>query len=246
MKFSQAFLPALAALGFAGQASANCAQGVHVISIRGEGETPNGHGYGMVKSLVDQIKNTIPGSSSVAVNYNNQGTTMESNSAAVHHIKHHIKTYARRCPHTKMVITGYSEGAGITMNTFCGTLNPGWNFTWPLDPKFQKNIAAVVVYGDYTRAAAQPFNRGTCRHSSPWPRQHNQFCHRWTGKLHSYCHADDPACCSTGRIQQAHYSYFKINDAEAALWVRGRYHYSLLHRRSESEPIDDLIDAEIA
>ncbi len=110
-----------AAAVLAGSAmAAECAKGLHIIVGRGTFEPT---GLGETGALAKNISNVIPDSSIVAVNYpatlsNPNYDVSEKNGTQDVYDK--VTKYHQDCPGHKMAYLGWSQGAQIAVNAFCG------------------------------------------------------------------------------------------------------------------------------
>ena len=140
------------------QVTTTCATGVHIIVARGSTEP---QGEGQTASLSTLIKNAIPGSDSYALVYPALlSPYQESEGNGTIALLQTIQDYAESCPQTKIVLLGWSQGGQVSLDTLCGTSEEGFAVTAPLAKEYEDKIAAVVAYGDPSRAPAQPYNAG--------------------------------------------------------------------------------------
>lgn len=112
----------LAATGAAAQnTTAACVTGdaVHMIIARASLEAP---GPGIIGNVATMVMSQLPGSDMEAVVY---PATLEnyptSEAMGVSAMTTLVTDYASRCPSSKMVLMGYSQGAQVTMDVLCGT-----------------------------------------------------------------------------------------------------------------------------
>jgi hypothetical protein len=146
-----------AALGIAGAvlpsaiplASADPCPDVQIVFARGTGEEP---GIGPTgQTFVDQVRAREVGKSVdvYAVNYpasNEWSTGLQGISDA----GAHVVNMATNCPKTKMVLSGYSQGAAVMGFVTSAQVPEGVDPTTvpkPLDPSIADHVAAVVLFG---------------------------------------------------------------------------------------------------
>jgi acetylxylan esterase len=99
------------------QTAAECAP-VHLIIGRGSGEAA---GEGATGRLSRSIKAAIPGATSEAVDYPAKLSPYpQSESAGTEAVRTQLTAYTQKCPKTKMVLMGYSQGADIVGSALCG------------------------------------------------------------------------------------------------------------------------------
>lgn len=97
-----------------------CATGVQIISARGTNQAP---GIGSMSPLISAIMEKVPGSMAIGLGYPALFTpTYEaSEDAGAKNMTNYIKYFAEKCPDTKQVLVGYSQGAQVTMDALCGS-----------------------------------------------------------------------------------------------------------------------------
>lgn len=112
---------------------AECATGVQIISARGSYQAP---GIGSMAPLVNAIMQKVPGSMAVGLDYPAvmKPVYRDSEDAGAKNMTKYIQYFAEKCPNTKQVLVGYSQGAQVTMDALCGspTLRTG-----PLGPSYR-------------------------------------------------------------------------------------------------------------
>jgi acetylxylan esterase len=77
-----------------------------------------------------------------------------------------VNSFNSRCPNTQLVIVGYSQGAQITDNAFCGgpDINQGYSQTSPAFSAAALNqIKAVIEMGNPRYVYGVSYQVGTCR-----------------------------------------------------------------------------------
>lgn len=112
----------LAATAAAQNATANsaCVNGtaVHMIIARASLEKP---GPGVIGGVATQVVQQLPGSDMIAVDY---PATLDnypaSEAAGVTAMTALLTSYASRCPDSKIVMMGYSQGAQVAADVLCG------------------------------------------------------------------------------------------------------------------------------
>ncbi|KAJ6157857.1 hypothetical protein N7470_005449 [Penicillium chermesinum] len=151
-----------------------CAKGLKMFVSRGTGEEM---GLGVLGNITKVIRERIPGSDDEAITYPASSVDpnyMISVGNGTLLLKEALTEYAQACPESKIAVLGYSQGAQIVSNSFCGTL-PFWTITDmdninmedimkrepPLSKEVTKNVISVVLFGDTTRAARPSYNYGT-------------------------------------------------------------------------------------
>lgn len=108
------------AVGVARAQSLQCSQGVHIIAARGTGEE---EGPGISGELADRLIDRIRGSEVEALDYPatlDDPDYFTSAKEGAKELREDVRQYAEDCPNTQIVVIGYSQGAQVATNTFCG------------------------------------------------------------------------------------------------------------------------------
>lgn len=147
-----------------------------------------------------------------------------------------MTAYAERCPDSRLVLSGYSQGANVagdilgggggvfgnsTVNCTVGT-NPG------LDPTTSpgNKLAVALLFGDNRHVAGQPYNvLSGASISANNPRFPDSLANmnRFSAILRSYCDETDPVCAAAGPgpfIIENHLNYFDLYSDDAAGWAK--------------------------
>jgi cutinase len=127
-------------------ASADDCPDVEVIFARGTNEPP---GLGRVgDAFVDSLRQQAPGLTfdTYGVNYAASKLQLHGGDGANDAINR-VKQAVAKCPNTKIVLGGYSQGASV-MDIVAGVPIGGINWGNSLPPEYANNIAAVATFGD--------------------------------------------------------------------------------------------------
>ncbi|KAM5355317.1 hypothetical protein ACJ41O_001963 [Fusarium nematophilum] len=217
------FLLPLVAL-LAGLVSANkttCPLGAHIIVVRGSLES---QGPGIMGEVADKVLEGIPGSDMESLVYPAlYDPYVPSQTEGVKAMGKLVRGYAKKCPRTKVVILGYSQGAHITMDTMCGASSDGFPETMPQLSYIADKVAAIVLMGDPSRTDGQPFNIGTSQGNGIFPRHRPGGCQCISGKTISICDAGDPFCEAGGKDLAVHMGYVTVWGEYAANYVVSKY-----------------------
>jgi cutinase len=174
---------------------------VEVVSARGTDQPP---GVGINgQAFIDSLKSKLPGRNIgvYAVNYPASNDLIRSPVAGADDARAHVQATVARCPDTKLVLTGYSQGANVIDR-----------ITEELRPEVADHVAAVAVFGNPRSSLASKLAGGPLPTISPLYR----------AKTIDLCTADDPVC-SEGANWSAHAQYIQSGmTAQAATFVAGK------------------------
>jgi cutinase len=183
-----AFSALPAALSCAPAANALGCNDIEVVFARGTSELP---GIGRVgESFVEDLRARV-GNRSVgtyAVNYPASYDFLTAANGA-NDASAYIQNIVNTCPDTKLVLGGYSQGAGV-IDIITSVPFPAIGFTNPLPPEMAERIAAVAVFGNPTAKVGLPLT------SSPV----------YGTRAIDLCNTGDPVC-SAGNDVPAHRNY---------------------------------------
>jgi len=120
-----------------------------------------------------------------------------------------------RCPSQKIVLLGYSQGAGGGVSGI-GPATP------PVSSSVGSHVVAMIQYGDPRRIPKQSFDVGTDPGAEGlFPRQKNQLLTAYAPLIQSYCDTGDPFCAK-GNNLSAHLDYVEKYDKTANSFVAGK------------------------
>ncbi|WP_243858781.1 cutinase family protein [Mycobacterium sp. DL440] len=175
---------------------------IEVVFARGTDE-PAGIGN-VGKAFVDTLRPMVKGSTigTYAVQYPASWDFMKAAAGATDMSKR-VQATAARCPKTKIVMGGYSQGAAV-VDVVATSPVGGLGYSAPLPAAVVPRVASVVVFGNPSARLGQPLTR-----MSP----------DFGARTADLCNANDPIC-SLGRDWNAHVSYPKSGLIKlAAQWV---------------------------
>ncbi|KAJ0165991.1 Acetylxylan esterase 2 [Colletotrichum tanaceti] len=206
-------LAALVPLAAFAQGQQACAP-VNVILARGSLEA---QGVGLLGNMAKNASSQIPGSIITALEYPAQlDPYPPSVAAGVANMTTLLTQQVQQCPGTKLVLMGYSQGAQVSLDTLCGTSDgPSFATTTAQASTVGSKIAAVVLFGDPTYVAGQPFAKGTSTKNGIFPRQDLSQCQSLTSRFASFCDETDLFCAS-GQDLNVHLGYFQKEEYVAA------------------------------
>ncbi|MBV9321664.1 MAG: cutinase family protein [Mycobacterium sp.] len=166
-------------------ASADPCPDVQVVFARGTNEPA---GVGAVgQAFTDSLRSQVGGRSVAVypVNYPASDDYVSSALAGAADARAHVQNMVANCPNTRMVLGGYSQGAGVIDLT-----------TDQLAPQVADHVAAVAVFGNPESTLAKTLAGGQLPTISA----------AYRPKTVDLCAPDDPIC-SEGRNLAAHVSY---------------------------------------
>lgn len=130
----------------------DCASSVHAIIARGEG---SGNDLDVMVTLRDAIIEQIPGSTSLGLPYDHNGTNKFNDVyCGALMVQNYVNEYVMSCPRAKLALIGYSlvspytlrvfatrcnhlfpeQGAVTTMDAVCGASSRRFTPVQPMDP----------------------------------------------------------------------------------------------------------------
>lgn len=168
-------------------ASAASCPDVEVVFARGTNEPPGVGGVG--QAFIDSLRSQAPGRSVgvYAVNYPATDAFVSSSFAGAGDARAHVESMAANCPNTRMVLGGYSQGAGVIDMS-----------TDSMPPQVANHVAAVALFGNPESSFARMLGGGRLPTISPVYRP----------KTIDLCVPNDPIC-SEGRNGAAHVAYIQ-------------------------------------
>ena len=113
-----------------------------------------------------------------------------------------VKNIAATCPHTKMVLGGYSQGAAVIGYVTADSVPPGFTLppgiTGPMPAEVAHHVAAVALFGKPSNGFLQTINT----EAPPIT-----VGHLYSGKTDDLCIPNDPICAPGGNDNGAHTMY---------------------------------------
>jgi cutinase len=171
-----------------------------VVFARGTGEPPGVGGAG--QAFIDSLNAQVPGKSVgvYPVNYPATPDYVDSAKAGAADADAHIQNMVASCPNTKMVLGGYSQGAGVMDMT-----------SHQLSPQVANHVAAVALFGNPQSSYAKQLSANQIPAINP----------SYSSKTIDICLPDDNICAEGGSII-AHLGYVPDATNQAAGFVAGR------------------------
>ncbi|KAK5134159.1 carbohydrate esterase [Meristemomyces frigidus] len=224
--FAQTAILALVAGAFAAPVELAERATCPTIHIFGARETTASPGYGSSSIVVNEVLNAYPGSTAEAITYPACGgqascgsisysSSVATGATAVYNA---VSAFAAKCPSTKLVLVGYSQGSEIFDDSLCGGSDQG---TSSFKSIASFNIKAVIFQGDPRFIAGAPYNVGTCKAGGFSARPAGSSCGSYNSLIQSYCDAADPYCCN-GNNAATHQGYGAEYGAAALTFVKSK------------------------
>jgi len=222
MKVSAVAVPVLAGFASANPVDIEARQscpGVHVFGAR---ETTAPAGYGTSQGLVNMVVQAYSGATSEAINYPACGGQSscggvsydQSASQGTSAVISAVNSFNQRCPSTKLVLIGYSQGGQIMDNAFCG----GSGAT--LTGNALAAVKAAIFMGDPHNVNGLSYNVGTCKAGGFAARPSGYKCSPGSPALiQSYCDSTDPYCCN-GNDANSHQQYVNKYGQQALAFIK--------------------------
>ncbi|KAF7555654.1 hypothetical protein G7Z17_g1984 [Cylindrodendrum hubeiense] len=201
---------------------------VHIFLARGNNEPYPGRQGKLVNAICnglsscdyEDIKFYNPGNS----NYCNAVYEGATNGLA------QITAYNQKCPDSKLVVSGYSQGADVVGDILGGGGGKIFGCTQKANTGFDaksrpaNKIAAALVFGDVRHTGNQAYGAlDGASHDGVAPRTPEMLknLNSYGAALRSYCAKGDPICAKGSTVAD-HLNYFDLYTDVAAEWVHER------------------------
>ncbi|KAL2163869.1 hypothetical protein VTH06DRAFT_3079 [Thermothelomyces fergusii] len=224
MKVAAVAVPVLAGIARANPVEVEARQSCPSVHVFGARETTAPPGYGTSQGLVNMVLQAYPGATSEAIDYPACGGQwscggVDYDSSAyqgTQAVVSAVTSFNQRCPDTKIVLIGYSQGGQIMDNAYCG----GAGAT--LSGNALNAVKAAIFLGDPHYVSGLPFNVGTCQAGGFAARPPGYQCSPGNANnIKSYCDAEDPYCCN-GWDANHHQQYVNIYGQQALSFIRSK------------------------
>ncbi|KAI1129404.1 carbohydrate esterase family 5 protein [Nemania abortiva] len=221
---STAVLPILAAVAVANPVELEQRQSCPGVYVFGARETTAPAGYGTSAGLVNMVTAAYPGSQSAAITYpacggQSQCGGVSYDSSATQGtaaVVSAVNSLNGRCPNTKIVLIGYSQGGQIMDNALCGGAGQ------TLTGNALAAVKAAIFMGDPHNVAGLPYNVGTCTAGGFAARPSGFQCSPASPSIiKSYCDAADPYCCN-GNDANTHQGYVNKYGSQALAFIQSK------------------------
>ncbi|KAL2156786.1 hypothetical protein VTH82DRAFT_1532 [Thermothelomyces myriococcoides] len=224
MKVVAVAVPVLAGIAGANPIDVEARQSCPEVHVFGARETTAPPGYGTSQGLVNMVVQAYPGATSEAIDYPACGGQPQcggidydsSANQGTQAVVSAVTSFNQRCPDTKIVLIGYSQGGQIMDNAYCG----GAGAT--LSGSALDAVKAAIFLGDPHFSQGQSINVGTCQAQGFAARPPGYQCTPGNpDNAKSYCDAQDPYCCN-GNDANHHQQYVNIYGQEALAFIQSK------------------------
>ncbi|KAI1414768.1 carbohydrate esterase family 5 protein [Hypoxylon sp. FL1857] len=197
----------------------NCPN-IHVFGAR---ETTAPPGFGSASTVVNLVQRANFRTTSESIVYPAAGGDVYAASVAagVAAVANQTNAFNQMCPRSKIVMVGYSQGAQIIDDAFCGgpdgsSLNAT---SASVSSGVSKMVAAIILMGDPRHVNGLPFNVGNATASGFAARPVGFQCPDFENIIQSYCDAEDPFCAK-GNSTATHQGYGQEYGQDALRFVQ--------------------------
>ncbi|KAK3943019.1 Acetylxylan esterase At 0.90 angstrom resolution [Diplogelasinospora grovesii] len=199
------------------------------IHIFGARETTTPQGFGSSITLIDLLNNTFPGRvTAEQIFYPAAGGSNAEYSASVtagvQAVVQQTAAFTAMCPQSIVIMHGYSQGAQIMDDAFCGgpdgvSLNSSGVSL--VSRQTASNVAAIILMGDPRHVDGFPPNVGNATGFGFAARPKGFRCPAFENRMQSYCDSPDPFC-SNGTSIATHQGYGQEYGKQALAFILGK------------------------
>ncbi|KAI0428546.1 carbohydrate esterase family 5 protein [Xylaria sp. FL1042] len=192
---------------------------LHVFGAR---ETTAPPGFGTAATVVNLIQRAYPTASTESIIYPAAGGNMYGMSVAagVRAVAAQTNSYFQKCPNTTIVVVGYSQGAQIVDDAFCGGPD-GFSLNTTresVSAGVSRMVAAVILMGNPRNIPGRLGNVGNATTGGFAARPLGYQCPAFGDVIRSYCDEADPFCAK-GNSSATHQGYGTLYGQDALQFV---------------------------
>ncbi|KAH9897327.1 carbohydrate esterase family 5 protein [Xylariomycetidae sp. FL2044] len=193
---------------------------VHIFGAR---ETTAPAGLGSASTVVNMIQQGNEGSTMESIVYPAAGGNVYAMSVAagVTAVTNQTRAFNQRCPDSKIVMVGYSQGAQIVDDAFCGGPD-GFSLNTTkatISSGVAEMVAAIILMGNPRHVDGLPFNVGNATAGGFAARPAGFQCTQFEDIIQAYCDAEDPFCAK-GNSSATHQGYGRVYGQQAFEFVQ--------------------------
>ncbi|KAI0098557.1 carbohydrate esterase family 5 protein [Nemania sp. FL0031] len=218
VSFLLLLLAAMANVAFGIGRRQSCSS-LHIFGAR---ETTAPPGFGTAATVVDLIKRAYPAATTESIMYPAAGGNLygASVAAGIRAVAAQTNTYFQSCPNSVMVVVGYSQGAQIVDDAFCGgpdgfSLN---TTSESISAGVSRMVAAIIMMGNPRNIPGRVGNIGNATVGGFAARPAGYQCPAFSNIIRSYCDAADPFCAK-GNSSATHQGYGQVYGEDALNFV---------------------------
>ncbi|KAI1130278.1 carbohydrate esterase family 5 protein [Nemania abortiva] len=197
---------------------ASCSS-LHIFGAR---ETTAPPGFGTAATVVDLIKRVYPTATTESIMYPAAGGNLygASVAAGIRAVSAQTNTYFQSCPNSVMVVVGYSQGAQIVDDAFCGGPD-GFSLNTTresISAGVSRKVAAIIMMGNPRNIPGRVGNIGNATVGGFAARPMGYQCPAFANIIRSYCDEADPFCAK-GNSSATHQGYGQVYGQDALNFV---------------------------
>ncbi|KAI0863714.1 carbohydrate esterase family 5 protein [Xylaria cubensis] len=197
-------------------------EGCSDLRIFGARETTAPPGFGTAATVISLIQRSYPAASAESIIYpaaggNSYGASV---AAGVRAVAAQTNSYFQKCPNTTLVMVGYSQGAQIIDDAFCGGPDGlSLNMTREsVSAGVSRMVAAIILMGNPRHIPGRVGNIGNATVGGFAARPFGYQCPAFATSIRSYCDEADPFCAK-GNSSATHQGYGQVYGQDAVDFV---------------------------
>ncbi|KAK5637054.1 hypothetical protein RRF57_012766 [Xylaria bambusicola] len=197
---------------------ASCSD-LHIFGAR---ETTAPPGFGTTGSVIRLIQREYPTASAESILYPAAGGNMygASVAAGVRAVAAQANSYFQQCPNATLIVIGYSQGAQIVDDAFCGGPD-GFSLNTTgesVSAGVSRMVAAIILMGSPRNVPGRVGNVGNATAGGFAARPPGYQCPAFQDIIRSYCDEAD-LYCAKGNSSATHQSYARVYGQDALDFV---------------------------
>ncbi|OTB06011.1 carbohydrate esterase family 5 protein [Hypoxylon sp. CI-4A] len=180
------------------------------IHIFGARETTAPPGLGSASTVINLVQQANAGATSESIVYPAAGGNVygASVAAGIAAVANQTNVFNQMCPDSKIGMVGYSQGAQIVDDAFCGGPD-GFSLNTTkasVSSGVSNMVAAIILMGNPRHVDGLPFNVGNATAGGFAARPAGFQCTAFEDIIQAYCDAEDPFCAK-GNSTATHQGY---------------------------------------
>ncbi|KAH7370206.1 Alpha/Beta hydrolase protein [Rhexocercosporidium sp. MPI-PUGE-AT-0058] len=211
-------------------ACSNTCDDVHLFLARGNNEPYPGRQQAIVAATCDGLSSCGYEDLIYSALYTDLSCQTTYDGTIAGHTQ--MAAYAAKCPNSKLILAGYSQGAQIVTDILGGGGGLSFNgCNQPSTPALDRatspgnKLVAALVFGNTRHSGGLPYNFGNgSANNGLFPRPDSQLSalESYTNILRDWCVSTDPICSPKQPNAQvaAHLGYYNTYASSAASWIK--------------------------